>query len=173
MSSDVSSKDTDVPSRPPALRDLLVTRHFDAPVERVWKAWSDPDQVMRWWGPRGFASPTCRMDFRVDGMTIVHMRSPELGDLYNTWTYREIVPVLRLEFIQNFADRDGNPMDSVSLGLPPGLPRDVRTVVTFTRVNGSTAMTVTEYGYASEPILELSRAGLEQCLDKMAESLKD
>ena len=64
-------------------------------------------------------------------------------------------------------------MDPVSLGLSPGMPRDVRTVVTFTRVNGSTAMTVTEYGYASEPILELSKAGLEQCLDKMAENLRE
>jgi uncharacterized protein YndB with AHSA1/START domain len=173
MSSDVSSTGMEGTLKGPVLRDLLVTRHFDAPPERVWNAWSDPAQVMRWWGPQGFTSPTCRMDFRVGGTTIVHMRSPEFGDLYNTWTYREIVPFLRIEFINNFADRDGNTVDPVGLGLPPGMPRDVRHVVTFTRVNGSTAMTVTEYGYASQQILELSKAGLEQCLDKMAESLKD
>jgi uncharacterized protein YndB with AHSA1/START domain len=33
-------------------RDLVVTRVFDAPVEQVWKAWSDPEYVMQWWGQR-------------------------------------------------------------------------------------------------------------------------
>jgi uncharacterized protein YndB with AHSA1/START domain len=45
-------------------RDLVVIRVFDAPVEQVWKAWTDPRQVMRWWGPKGFASPLAKMDFR-------------------------------------------------------------------------------------------------------------
>jgi uncharacterized protein YndB with AHSA1/START domain len=38
-------------------RDVVVTRVFNAPVEQVWKAWSDAEQVMRWWGPEGFTSP--------------------------------------------------------------------------------------------------------------------
>jgi uncharacterized protein YndB with AHSA1/START domain len=47
------------------------------------------------------------MDFREGGTTIVHMRSPAFGDLYNTWEYREIVPLRRIEFIQYFSDQDG------------------------------------------------------------------
>jgi uncharacterized protein YndB with AHSA1/START domain len=173
MALDLASNEVDLPSRELKPLDLFVTRHFDVPPERVWKAWTDPEQIMRWWGPRGFTSPTCRLDFRVGGTTIVHMHSPGFGDLYNTWAYREIVPLTRIEFIQNFADREGNTVNPVSIGLPPGMPRDVRSVVTFTRVNGSTEMTVAEYGYTSRQMLELSKAGLEQCLDKMAESLKE
>jgi Activator of Hsp90 ATPase homolog 1-like protein len=41
--------------------DVIVTRKFDAPRERIWRAWSDPDEVMKWWGPQGFTSPMCRM----------------------------------------------------------------------------------------------------------------
>ena len=52
-------------------RDLVVTRIFDAPVEQVWKAWSDPDQVMRWWGPHGFTAPVAKMDFREGGTSLV------------------------------------------------------------------------------------------------------
>jgi hypothetical protein len=43
-------------------RDLIVIRVFDAPVEQVWKAWSDPSYVMQWWGPEGFTSPLANSD---------------------------------------------------------------------------------------------------------------
>jgi uncharacterized protein YndB with AHSA1/START domain len=152
-------------------RDLSVTRTFDAPLELVWKAWTDPEQVMRWWGPTGFTSPTCEMDFREGGTTLVCMRSPQGQDLYNTWSYRKIDPMERIEFIQNFADQDGKRIAPVEVGLPPEVPQDVRHVVTFTGVGDSkTEMTVTEFGYTSDPIFDISKAGLEQCLDKMAAS---
>lgn len=67
-------------------RDLVVTRVFDAPVERAWKAWSDSEHVKRWWGPEGFTSPVARMDFREGGTSLVCMRSSEGQDFYNTWT---------------------------------------------------------------------------------------
>ena len=69
--------------------DVVVTRVLDAPVEEVWKAWSDPTYVMRW-GPAGFTSPSAEMDFRVGGAPLVCMRAPaEYGgqDMYHTWTY--------------------------------------------------------------------------------------
>ncbi len=155
-------------------RDLVVTRVFDAPTEQAWRAWTDSEQVMRWWGPQGFTSPLAKMDVREGGTSLVCMRAPkEFGgqDMYNTWTYRTIVPLQKLEFILNFADSDGNTLDPAETGVPAGVPRDVRHVVTFKAVGANqTEMTVTEYGYTSEQALELSKAGLEQCLDKMAAS---
>ena len=44
-------------------RDLIVTRVFDAPVEQVWKAWSDPSSVMQWWGPERLYSAACSHGF--------------------------------------------------------------------------------------------------------------
>ena len=153
------------------IRDLVVTRVFAAPLQLVWHAWSDPEHVMRWWGPQGFSSPRCVMDFREGGTTLVCMRSSQGGDLYNTWAYQTIQPMYRIEFIQNFADEEGRRVAPVELGLPPGVPEDVRHVVTFTAIDeATTEMTVTEHGYGSEQILEVSRTGLEQCLDKMAAS---
>jgi len=128
---------------------------------------------MRWWGPAGFTSPLAKIDFREGGTSLVCMRSPEGQDFYNTWTYRKIVPMRLIEFIQNFADKEGKKADPVAHGLPPDFPQDVRTTVTFKALgDNKTEMTVTEYGYTSDQMFDLSRAGLEQCLDKMAESLK-
>jgi uncharacterized protein YndB with AHSA1/START domain len=152
--------------------DLVVTRVFDVPVERVWNAWSDSELVQQWWGPVGFTAPVARMDFREGGSSLVCMRSPDGHDLYNTWTYRSIVPMQRIEFIMTFADEHGGKVDPAALGLPPGVPQDVRHVVTFEELgDGRTELTVTEYGYAPGPVVEVSKLGLEQCLDKMAAAL--
>jgi hypothetical protein len=79
----------------------------------------------------------------------------------------------RLAFIQNFADQDGNTITPASIGLPPDTPQDVCNLVTFHALGEHrTELTVTEYGYVSDQILELSKAGLEQVLDKLATSLQ-
>jgi uncharacterized protein YndB with AHSA1/START domain len=152
--------------------DLVVTRVFNAPVASVWKAWSDAESVMKWWGPTGFTSPVCKMDFREGGSTLVCMRAPkEFGgmDMYNTWSWKKIIPMEYIDYIFGWADKDGNKIDPTRLGLPPDMPRDMRHTVTFKDLgNGKTEMTITEYGYVSDQQYDLSKGGLEQCLDKMA-----
>lgn len=158
-------------------KDLIVTRTFDAPLDEVWRYWVEPERVKKWWGPDGFTSPFAHMDFREGGTSLVCMRAPkEFGgqDLYNTWTYRKIVPRKSIEFVADWADKDGNRIDPVTIGLPADMPRDMREVITFkTLSGGKTEMTVTEYGYTSEQMLNLSRLGLEQCLKKMAKALAE
>ncbi len=158
----------------PKKRDLVVTRVFDAPVEQVWKAWVEPEMVMQWWGPTGFTSPLAKIDFREGGTSLVCMRAPkEFGgqDMYNTWAYTKIVPMELIEFIQNFADKDGHKVDPVKMGMPPEAPQDMRNLVTFKAVgDNKTEITVTEYDWTVGQMMEMSKAGLEQCLDKMAAS---
>ena len=158
----------------PDTHDMVVTRRLDAPRERVWQAWSDPDQVMKWWGPQGFTSPMCRMDFREGGTTLVSMRSDQGWELVNSWAYRAIEPMERIEFVQGFADGDGNPLTPADVGLPPAIPEEVRHVLTFSAVDDATTeLTVHEFGYPNEQIIEVSRAGMEQVLDKLAAMLAE
>jgi uncharacterized protein YndB with AHSA1/START domain len=161
--------DSATPAATRGTYDMVITRRFDAPVERVWQAWSDAEDVKRWWGPKGFTAPVTDLDFREGGTSLVCMRSPEGQDLYNTWTYTEIVPMERIEFIQRFADKEGNAIAPADAGLPPELPREVRHVIAFTAASADTTeLTVTEYGYVAEWLVALSRAGMNECLDKMA-----
>jgi uncharacterized protein YndB with AHSA1/START domain len=161
----------------PKNRDLVITRVFAAPIELVWKAWTEPEYVMRWWGPDYFTSPSAEIDFREGGTSLVCMRAPkEFGgqDIYSTWVYQKIVPMERIEFIQNLADKVGNQIDPATIGLPPEFPRDTRTVVTFNDLgNGKTEMTVTEYNMpaADTEMGRNAEIGLNQSLDKMAASL--
>nr|WP_240951976.1 SRPBCC domain-containing protein [Rhodococcus sp. BL-253-APC-6A1W] len=150
--------------------DVVSTRTFSAPAEEVWRAWQDPEHVKRWWGPHGFTVPVADLDFRVGGTSLVGMRAPaEYGgqDMFNTWTYRRIEPTSLLEFDLAFTDASGTRVAS-----PPGVPEDVRHVITFVPgSDGRTMLTVTEFGYADEQARDLSKAGLEQCLDKMTDLL--
>lgn len=156
--------------------NLFVTCVFDAPVERVWQAWSEPEMVKKWWGPTGFTVPVIEMDFREGDTSLVSMQAPEeIGGfvLYNTWEYTKIVPNERLEFILRFTDRDRRVLNPQDIGIPDGVPREVPHVITFKDVGGKTEMSYAEYGYTTNEALETSKVGLEQVLDKLAESLKD
>jgi uncharacterized protein YndB with AHSA1/START domain len=158
-------------------QDLVMSRVFDAPVEAVWRAWTDPQLVMRWWGPKGFTAPMARIDFREGGTSLVCMREPEqLGgrDFYSTWTYQRIVPRQRIEYVHNLADRHGSKIDPAALGMPADFPQDMRHAVVFRALpEGRTEMTITEFDWPPGRMLELSKLGLEQCLDKMGAALAD
>ena len=151
-------------------KQIVVTRTFNAPVNLVWNAWTDPELVMRWWGPDVFTSPLAKIDFREGGKSLVCMRAPEqMGgmDMYSIWNYTSIVPLTSIDFIQNLADKDGNKMNPKDLGMPDDFPEDIRTLVTFKDLgNNKTEMTVTEFADMGQ-MTHFAQIGLEQCMDKM------
>ncbi len=156
--------------------DLVVTRIIDAPVELVWKAWTDPEHVMRWWGPKYYTSPSCKIDLREGGKFVFCMRAPENQggqDMYTAGVYTKIVPMQRLEFTQGMADKDGNKIDPAQVGMPPDFPKELRTVVVFKAIKGGemTELTVTEYDWTVGQMFVYSLAGLHQTIDKMAAAL--
>ena len=57
--------------------EIMVTRIFNAPIELVWKSWTEPELVMRWWGPDKFTSPSAKINFREGKSSIVCMRAPD------------------------------------------------------------------------------------------------
>ncbi|AUN97388.1 hypothetical protein DOM21_14525 [Bacteriovorax stolpii] len=83
--------------------EIYIERIYDAPVKIVWEAWTDPDQVAKWWGPRGFTHTTKSKDFRPGGKWIYTMHGPDGVDWPNITTYHEIIPYSRLMY-----DHGGN-----------------------------------------------------------------
>jgi uncharacterized protein YndB with AHSA1/START domain len=152
-------------------KHIEVTRTFNAPVDMVWKVWTDPELVKRWWGPKHFISPVAKIDFRHGGRSIVSMQAPEeMGgrEFYSLWEYVKIIHLKRIEFIQSLCDEDGNKIDPVKVGMPPDFPMDILTVVTFKEAaDTKTEMTVTEYADFGT-ISNFAQIGLEQSMAKMA-----
>jgi uncharacterized protein YndB with AHSA1/START domain len=72
-------------------RELVITRTFDAPRELVFKAWTDPEHLQHWWGPKGFTFDVAKLDFRPGGIFHYSMRSPDGHVMWGKFVYREIV----------------------------------------------------------------------------------
>ena len=149
---------------------ITVTRIFNAAPELVWKTWTEPELVKRWWGPDRFTCPSAEIHFREGATSLVCMRGPKEfpGDFYSIWTYTKIIPFQRIEFIQNLADASGKKMDPVMVGMPPDFPEDIKTVVLFKEIGkDKTEMTVTEYADMGQTS-RFAQMGLEQSIEKMA-----
>ncbi len=152
----------------------MIRRIIDAPVELVWKAWTDPEHVKRWWGPKDYISPTCKIDLRVGGKYVFCMRAPQSQggqDMYTAGVYKEIVPLKRLEFTQGLSDKDGNRIDPAQVGMPPDFPKEICTVILFKARGDMTELIITEYDWTLGQMMVYSYAGMHQSLDKLADSL--
>jgi uncharacterized protein YndB with AHSA1/START domain len=88
-------------------REIVISRVVDAPRELVWQAWTDPQHVVKWWGPRGFSTTIKKMDFRVGGVWEHVMRGPDGVNYPNKSTFKEIVPLERIVYAHGGGREDG------------------------------------------------------------------
>src|SRR5277367_3850317 len=80
----------------PEHRELTLVRVYDAPRALVFKAFTDPVHLARWWGPHGYTTPVCEFDARPGGALRIHMRGPDGGVHVTQGEVREIVIPERL-----------------------------------------------------------------------------
>ena len=150
---------------------VLITRVFDAPRDLVFKAWTDCERLMRWWGPKGFTTPVCKID-RPGGSFHYCMRSPEGRDYCGKGVYREIVEPERIIFTDFFVDEEGNPVSAVHYGMSPDWPEETLVTATFAEHEGKTKLTL-QHALGSVPASErdLCQQGWSESLDKLAGDL--
>lgn len=156
--------------------ELEITRDFDAPRARLWKAWTDPAEFMRWWGPEGFSAPVAKIDLRKNGRYLFAMHGPGLDgktrDFYDAGEYKEVVPMEKIVSIGYFSDAEGRRVPASEYGMPGEWPEYVTQTVVFSDLEGGkTKLGIRQTGVPEE-MVGPSRTGWEQSLDKLAESLK-
>jgi uncharacterized protein YndB with AHSA1/START domain len=83
-------------------RDLVLTRIIDAPREKVYRCWTDPELVKQWFAPRPWSTSEARMDVRAGGSSYVVMRDPDGNDYPNPGLFLEVVPNEKLVFTDAF-----------------------------------------------------------------------
>lgn len=151
-------------------KQIEVSRIFNAPVEMVWKVWTDPELVKRWWGPKHFTAPIAKIDFRVGGKSLVSMRAPqEFGgqEHFSIWEYVEIIQHISIEFIQRISNENGEAIPPASVGLPEDFPLAVNTIVSFKIIDSNkTEMRITEQAEFGS-ISNFAQLGLEQTMEKI------
>ena len=156
----------------PAGRELVITRVFDAPRDLVFKAWTEPERFVRWWGPNDFTTPACTIDLRAGGRIHFCMRAPDGQDIWCGGIYREVGPPERIVVTDYFADEQGNVVSPEHYGLSANWPRETLVTVTFEVEAGKTKVTLRHAaggGLAEE--IESADQGWSESFDKLAEYL--
>jgi uncharacterized protein YndB with AHSA1/START domain len=148
---------------------MTITRVFDAPRELVWKAWTDPKYIMQWWGPKGFTSPHCEIDFRVGGKFLLSMRSPDGWEGWNAGEYHEIVPYEKIVSSMYFSDSKGNKVEPEHYGVELEPIDDAHNVILFEDIgNGQTKLTFIGNETMRNAIESGQAEGWREQLDKLA-----
>jgi uncharacterized protein YndB with AHSA1/START domain len=121
------------------IKPFLISRVFDAPRDRVWRAWTEVEQLKQWWGPKGFAVTHCKLDLRPGGIMHYCLRMPGGNEMWGKFVYREIVKPERLVWVNSFSDKDGgltvHPMN-------PNWPREMLSRAEFEEQGGKTKLSI-------------------------------
>jgi uncharacterized protein YndB with AHSA1/START domain len=149
-------------------RLLIVERVFDAPRDLVWKAWTDPEQLAKWWGPRGWATTNYKLELKPGGVWHYCMRGPEGAESWGKGVYREIVEPERLVYYDVFSDADGNTVENM-----PGM----LITLEFADLGSKTQLTSTGEFATAEQLDSIIAMGVVQGLsetwDRLEEFLAD
>jgi uncharacterized protein YndB with AHSA1/START domain len=156
-------------------KEVVIERIFDAPREMVWKAWTDPDTMKQWWGPKDFTSPVVSVDLDLGGSYLHSMRSPEGEDFWSTGVYKDIREPELLVMTDSFADKDGNVVPASYYGMNGNWAREMLITVRLEEENGRTKMTLTHSGIDGFSMKDIDnmQQGWNQSFDKLEEVLKN
>ena len=142
-------------------QEVNITRIFDAPRALVFKMWTDPELVEKWWGPKDFTNPVCKLDARVGGAMRIVMQGPDGTKYPTSGVFNEIIEPERIVFTNIKEDDEGN------------AELEVLNTVTFTEVNGKTKMTLNAKVVMETPAacgsVDGMNVGWNQSIDRFAD----
>jgi uncharacterized protein YndB with AHSA1/START domain len=160
-----------------AAAEFVISRTFDAPRELVWKAWTEPERLKQWWGPRVIKTPICEMNVRVGGKYRMVMRAPDGQDYPMCGVFKEIVEPSRLVMTMDCSEHPPVWHDMVDPNRQgnPNPAGEMLMTVTFTEVGGKTTVDVHVRMVSTAIRDNMVRIGMSQgwseSLDRLTELL--
>jgi uncharacterized protein YndB with AHSA1/START domain len=150
-----------VEAAPIAERELVLTRLIDAPREKLYRAWTDPELLRQWFAPLPYTTPVAELDVRPGGANYIVMRDPEGNDLPNRGVYLEVVPNERLVVTDAF----------VKAWEPSGKPF-MTLILTFEDEGGRTRYTARVLHWTVEDTRAHEKMGFHQGWGQCADQLE-
>lgn len=146
---------------PPNARELVLTRLIDAPREKLYRAWTEPELLVQWFSPLPWTTPEAELDLRAGGKSRVIMRSPEGETFPSEGVYLEVVPNERLVFT-----------DAYTAGWEPSEKPFMTAIITFEDEAGKTRYTARVRHWSEADREEHEGMGFHegwgQCADQLA-----
>lgn len=114
-----------------------ITRRYERPLARVWRAWTEPAELQRWWGPKGCTIEVLRFEFRPGGFFHYAMKFDQAPTWWGRFNYREIVAPERLVWLNSFAN------ERCGIARAPfseECPLEIQNAVSFAEQDGVTTV---------------------------------
>ena len=150
----------------PSATEIKVARRFAGDRETIWAMWTRAEHLRNWWGPKGFTTPVCELDFRPGGSWFYCMQDPDGQRYCGKMIYAEIDAPSRFTVTDFFTDEEGNPIADMP---------QAHSEFQFVESNGETVVTnISRYSTrdARDQVIEMGvEAGLSQTLDRLDEYL--
>jgi uncharacterized protein YndB with AHSA1/START domain len=120
-------------------KPFVISREFNAPRDLVWKAWTERDRLMQWFGPKGFVMTAAKLDFRPGGTFHYCLQSPDGKEMWGKFVYREIVMPEKIVLVNSFSDVKGG---LTRHPFSPTWPLEMLSTTTFVEERGKTRLTI-------------------------------
>ena len=146
----------------------VLERVFDAPIDLVWRMWTDPMSFKAWYGPAGATVPVAELEAWPGGRRRVCMAVGQ-NQMWFTGQHLEVSEPTRLVYTETIADEHGNPISPESIGMPPKTPGTTEVTVILDDANGGTRVTLTHAGVPAE---SGAARGWNAAFDKLAAELR-
>ena len=117
--------------------DFIITREYNAPRELVFKAWSEADRLVQWWGPKGFQLGVAALDFRPGGIFHYSMQAANGETMWGRFVYQEMVAPERIVFINSFSNEEG---EITKAPFSEIWPLEILNILTLTEQDGKTIL---------------------------------
>ncbi len=152
----------DIRTEKPSDRELVLTCTFDAPPENVYRAWTDPDLLKRWFAPRPVATPVAELDVRPGGASRIVMRGPDGQEYPCPGVYLEVVENRRLVMT-----------DAFTTAWEPSAKPFMTTILTFEDDGGRTRYTARVLHWSAEDCAAHEKMGFHEGWSQAARQLAE
>ena len=120
-------------------KPFIISQTFNAPRDRIWKAWTEREQLLQWFGPKGFTMTTAKLDLRPGGTFHYCLRSSDGKEMWGKFVYREIAAPSRIVLVNSFSDAQGG---LTRHPFAPTWPIEMLSTTTLAEEGGKTKVTI-------------------------------
>lgn len=146
---------------------LLLTRNFNAPQTRVFRAFTEPALLKRWWAPNGWTTPYASVDRQIGGLFHYCMRSADGRDFWGRGIFREFTAPKKIVYIDSFSDEDGNLVEPEHYGMSVDHPVETQVSISFAELKGGTKVTLRHEIPRSFKERDMMQQGWNEMLDRL------
>ena len=124
--------------------EVLIEETFDAGIEKVFAAWTDPNLLVKWYAPDGCTIHFKSINVEKNGKFHSCISNPQYGDCWCIGEYKEVVPYSKLVFTMINADENGNQINPQSIGMDPEWPAETQVTILLSEENGKTKLQLSQ-----------------------------